>query len=220
MLWPFRKRSWKTHFQRGMASGVAGDLSKATQHFRNAVRLAPNEPYPHYELGYTLLLMGEIEPALSELRRTNELAQGFFLVQSEIYVCEAILSGALDEDSVNALRQLQQLTDAGQAQSQRAVELSQQVTARAPSCPLGYYFLGKALLRTDTAEAQRALQKCMNLSPDDTTAIDALTHIGMLRKETGDLDGAKKAWSDVVTRYKGNPHTKLTEVLFLNEGAV
>ena len=218
MRWPFPKRSWKVHFERGMASGRVGDLSKATRHFRSAVRLAPDEPYPHYELGYTLLLMGEIEPALAELRRTNELAQGFFLVQSEIYVCEAILSGALSEDSVKALRQLQQLTDAGQAQSQRAVELSRQVIARAPSCPLGYYFLGKALLRTDTVEAQRALQKCMNLSPDDTTAIDALTHIGVLLKKTGDLDGAMKAWSEVVARYKGNPHTKLTEVLFLNEG--
>lgn len=220
MRWPFRKRSWKTHFERGMARGGAGDFSKATRHFRNAVRLAPDEPYPHYELGYTLLLMGQFEPALAELRRTNELAQGFFLVQPEIYLCESILSGALDEASVNAIRQLQQLTDAGQAQSPQAVELSQGIAARAPSCPLGYHFLGKALLRKDPAEAERALQNCMKLSPDDTTAIDALTHIGMLRKEAGDLDGAKKAWSKVMTKYKGNPHTKITEVFFLDEGAV
>ena len=33
-----------------------------------------------------------LEPALQELRRTNELAEGFYLVQTEIYMCEAVLA--------------------------------------------------------------------------------------------------------------------------------
>ena len=76
MIWPFKKRTeWKEHFDRGMAAGGAGDLRGALTHFRKAVRLAPLEPYPRYELGFTFFLLGEFEPALNELRATNELAE-------------------------------------------------------------------------------------------------------------------------------------------------
>ncbi len=53
----FRKsKTWKQHFDEGMAYGQASDFAKAEASFRGAIRLAPTEPYPHYELGYTLSL--------------------------------------------------------------------------------------------------------------------------------------------------------------------
>ena len=58
MFWPFNKRTWKEHFDLGMAAGGASDIEGAVTHFREAVRLAPLEPYPHYELGYSLFLLG------------------------------------------------------------------------------------------------------------------------------------------------------------------
>ena len=87
VIWPFKKRaSWEDHFRRGMSRGTAGDPPNAAKSFRQATRLAPEEPYPHYELGYTLSLLGRYEDALEELRTTNELAPGFFVVQMEIYL--------------------------------------------------------------------------------------------------------------------------------------
>ena len=220
MVWPFNKRkTWKEHFDRGMTAGSAGDLEGAVPHFREAVRRAPLEPYPHYELGYTLFLLGQFEPALKELRRTNELAEGFFLVQREIYMCEAVLAGVLDYECMVALRQLQRLTDSGQAQSPEAVSLSRESIRRAPTCALGHYHLGKALFEEDPKASEDALRHCLALSPDDTTAIDALTHIGSHMRAAGDPEGARAIWSEAVAKYRNNPHVKATEAFFLRGSA-
>jgi tetratricopeptide (TPR) repeat protein len=157
VFWPFKRRTaWKEHFEKGMAAGGAGDVEAALPHFREAIRLAPLEPYPHYELGYTLFLLGQCGSALAELRRTNELAEGFFLVQTEIYMCEAVLSGLLDHESIATLRQLQRLTDSGRAQSSEAISLSRQLISRAPTCALGHYYLGKALFAEDSKASEEA----------------------------------------------------------------
>jgi Flp pilus assembly protein TadD len=195
-----------------MSAGAGGDLQTACKHFRRATEIAPDEPYPRYELGYTLFLLGECSAALCELKRTNELSPGFFLVQTEIYMCEGVLSGQLDDDTLSKLRRLQQLTDTGQSHSREAVVLSQEAIEAAPSCALGYFYLGKALFHADRARSETALKRCMELSPDDTTAIDALSHIGLHRKAAGDLESARRIWTEVVNTYHGNPHTKLTEM--------
>lgn len=196
-----------------MSAGDAGDLRTASAHFKRATEAAPGEPYPHYELGYTLFLLGQHTEALLELKRTNDLCPGFFLVQTEIYMCEGLLSGMLNDHTLSMLRQLQQLTDSGQSQGPDAVSLCQQVINAAPMCALGYYFLGKVLFESDRAQSESALRRCMDLSPDDTTAIDALTHIGTHLAVSGDLESARRIWTDVLTRYQGNPHTKLTEMI-------
>lgn len=207
--------AWKEPFDRGMSIGDAGDIRGALPHFRQAARLAPDEPYPHYELGYTLFLIGEVEPALAAFRRTNELLEGFFLVQTEIYMCEAVLAGVLDTESIAILRRIQNLTDTGEGQNQEAASLSRALIGRAPTCALGHYYLGKALVSEDGAQSEGALRRCLELNPDDTVAIDALTHIGAHRSQAGDPEAARAIWLDVVTKYRSNPHVKPTEALFL-----
>jgi len=207
--------AWKEPFERGMAAGAAGDLAGALPHFREAVRLAPSEPYPHYELGYTLFLLGEFDAALLELRRTNELVEGFFVVQTEIYVCEAVLSGLIDLESLTIFRTLQRLTDAGRAQSPDAVASSRALVERAPAFAVGHHCLGKALLRTDPKASEESLQQCVALGPDDTTAIDALAHIGVHRRNAGDAEAAHAIWSDTVQKYGTNPHVVPLKAFFM-----
>ena len=215
MVWPFRRRSWKECFDAGMTAGGAGDIRGAVQHFEEAVRLAPREPYPHYELGYSLFLLGDVDRALMEFRRTNDLAEGFFLVQTEIYLSEAIQSGLLDQECLAAIRHIQRLTDLSQAQSPEAARLSSELTKRAPMCALGYYYLGKALMGGDASASEEALRKCLTLNPDETTAIDALAHVGEHRRRAGDLEAAREIWRDVVDKYPNNPHVKPVEAFFL-----
>ena len=124
----FRKsKTWKQYFDEGMAYGQASDFAKAETSFRGAIRLAPTEPYPHYELGYTLSLMGRYKEALEELRRTDELARGFFLVQTEAWMCEQFLSGVIDAEVLKLLRLLQRLTDNGASHSEQATTVSRRV---------------------------------------------------------------------------------------------
>src|SRR5688572_15824032 len=113
--------AWRAAFDRGMAYGGASDFARAEECFREAVALAPDEPYPHYELGYTLFLLGRYAEALDEFRRTDALSRGFFLVQTEAYLCEQVISGAVGPAALSVLRHLQRLSDDGAAQSGEAV---------------------------------------------------------------------------------------------------
>jgi len=216
MLGFFKRRNhWRTHFERGMSAGSVGDLLTASRHFSKAAGIAPDEPYPHYEFGYTLFLLGHYTEALDELRRADELSPGFFLVQTEILLCEAMLSGSLEPQNLARIRQLQRLADQGQSESPDAVSLSRQVIESDQEFPLGHYFLGKALFASDRPRSESAFERCLDLCPDDTTAIDALTHIGLLREAAGDADSARRIWEDVMSRYEGNPHTELTRMILI-----
>jgi Flp pilus assembly protein TadD len=200
-----KPKTWEDHFEEGMASGAASDFSRAEASFREAVRLAPEEPYPHYELGYTLTYLGRYEEALEEFRRTDQLYRSFFLVETEIFLCEQLLSGSIDPSVSEILRSLVHLTDRGDTESEEAVVLSRKVIEVAPECPLGHFHLGKALFRREPQAAEEALRRCVELHPDDSTAIDAKWHIGALRRKAGQEDEARRIWREIAADYRGHP---------------
>ena len=212
-MFNFFLKSWKQLFEQGMAHGSANNFAKAEDCFRKAIRVAPNEPYPHYELGYTLSLLGRHKEALEEFETTDRLARGFFLVQTEAYLSRQFLEGAVNEDVLGKLRTLQRLMDTRSGASDDSVAISQQVISLAPNCALGHFFLGKALFETDDVVAERALQKCVELEPDETTAIDAKFHLGLLCRNRGEEEAARRIWSRIAADYSGNPHTRLAEMM-------
>jgi tetratricopeptide (TPR) repeat protein len=208
----FRKpQTWQEHFEEGMASGAASDFSRAEVSFREAVRLAPDEPYPRYELGYTLTLLGRHEEALEEFRRTEQLSRGFFLVETEIFLCEQLLSGSIGVDVLEMLRWLQRLTDDGEWQSEEAVVWSRKVIELAPECALGHFYLGKAMFEREPQAAEEALLRCLELQPDDTTAINAKWHVGALRQQARQEDEARRIWHEIASDYRGHPNVVFAE---------
>jgi len=176
-----------------MQRGANADFAGAEASFREAVRLAPDEPYPRYELGYTLALAGRYEEALAEFQRAFEVAGPFLLVETEIWLCEHVLNGSLSADVTGLLRELQAMVDAGGAQSDEAVALSNKVVEAAPDCALGHFHYGKAIIQRDPAGAEEALRRCIELNPDDTTAIEAKSHVAILCRHPA-----------VTTRLKGS----------------
>jgi tetratricopeptide (TPR) repeat protein len=209
----FRKpKTWQEHFEKGMTYGSASAFSRAEASFREAVRLAPDEPYSRYELGYTLTLLGRHEEALEEFRWTERLRRGFFLVETEISLCEQLLSGSIDPAVVEMLRSLQRLTDGEETQSDEAVILSRKVIEIAPECALGHFHLGKALFEREPQTAEEALRRCIDLHPDDTTAINAKWHLGALRQQAGDEDEAHRIWREIASDHRGHPHAAFAEM--------
>lgn len=196
-----------------MNYGGKSDFKKAEDCFRQAIRLAPNEPNPHYELGYTLSLLGRHKEALAEFETTDRLARGFFLVQTEAYLSRQFLSGEINEHVLERLRRLQRLMDIRAGNSDEAVSVSREVISSAPTCALGHFYLGKALIEIDPYAAEQALQKCVELGPDDTTAIDAKFHLGLLSRKRGEEQTALRIWTAIVADYAGNPHTKFAEMM-------
>lgn len=208
-----RSKSWRQLFEEGTAYGSASKFTEAEDCFRQAIRLAPNEPYPHHELGYTLSLGGRHKEALEEFETTDRLSRGFFLVQTEAYLSKQFLSGAIDKEVLSKLRVLQLLTDVSAGHGDEALAASKQIVAMAPKCALGYFYLGKTLLKEDPAGAEQALQQCIQLGPDDTTAINAKFHLGLLRRDQGKEEMARSIWSGIVADYPGNPHTKFARMM-------
>ncbi len=201
---------WKDHFDAGMRCGAASDFARAEAGFREAIRLAPDEPYPHYELGYTLSLMGRHDEALPELRRANELVRGFFLVQQEIFMCEQVVSGRLTQQGLELLRQLQRLTEINWRSAQ-AAQMARQAVEIAPHCAMAHYFLGKTLFDADQPAAEKAFLQCLKLQPDETTAIYAKFHVGSLRRQAGLIAEARSIWQDAVNAHHGNLHIQFCE---------
>jgi Flp pilus assembly protein TadD len=201
-----RRNAWREYFDEGMKRGEASDFSGAEASFREAVRLAPEEAYPHYELGYTLALVGRHEEALEEFRLAQQLARAFFIVETEICVCEQVLNGSLDEAVVGMLRQLQWIVDSGGFQSADAAALSTKVIESSPECALGHFHFGKAMFERDPVAAEESLRRCIELSPDDTTAINAKFHLGVLRERAGREDEARSIWRGIVSDYPGHLH--------------
>jgi tetratricopeptide (TPR) repeat protein len=204
-----RPKTWQDYFEKGMGRGEAADFSAAEVSFREAARLAPEEPYPHYELGYTLALVGRHEEALDELRRTEQLRRGFFIVETEIWMCEQVLSGSIDASLVEMLRGLQWIVDDGGSQSEEAAGLSAKAIESAPNCALGHFHFGKALIERDPAAAEEALRRCIELHPDDTTAINAKAHVAILCEQAGRKDEARTIRQGILADYPGHPHTVL-----------
>jgi len=195
-----------------MQRGAAADFAGAEASFHEAVRLAPDEPYPHYELGYTLSLVGRYEEALEEFRRAYELAGPFSLVETEIWVCEQVLNRSLDADVIGTLRELQWMVDAGGEQSEEAVALSKKVIDGAPDCALGHFHYGKAIIERDQAAAEQALRRCIELNPDDTTAINAKSHVAILCRQTGRADEARGIREAILADYPKHPLTALAKL--------
>ena len=203
---------WKQAFERGVAAGGTGDLATAERAFREAATLAPDEAYPHYELGYTLSLMGRFADALVELRRTSALQRGFFLVDTEIYLCEQVLARALDRDMLIALRKVIARVGNDEATTLETEALCRAIVANAPGCALGHFFLGKCVLERLPDEAEAALTTCLTLAPDDTTAIDARYHLGVLRRLAGAPTDARAIWEQIERDYPDHPYASIARV--------
>lgn len=204
--------TWEQAFERGMQAGEAGDAATAEQAFREAVGLAPNEPYPHYELGYTLCLTGKLREALVELKRTEQLHRGFFLVETEIYLCEKMIARAFDVETFAGLRELMWRTDSGQGTTLETEQLARAIIARSPECALAHFFLGKAIFERLPDEGKGALERCIELYPDDTTLINARFHLGVLRRQAGAEAEARAIWQRIARDFADHPHAQLARM--------
>src|SRR5215831_9569103 len=132
-----KSRTWKQFFDEGTAYRVASDFKKAEECFRQAVKIAPNEPYPHYELAQTLMLVGRYQEALEEFEATNRLSCGFFLTQTQAYLCKQFLSGSISEEVLAGFRFVQRLLEAKAPHGEQLFAVSQQIVEKAPTCALG-----------------------------------------------------------------------------------
>jgi Flp pilus assembly protein TadD len=102
---------------------------------------------------------------------------------------------------------LQWIVDAGGALSEEAVALSAKVVEEAPECALGHFHFGKAMFQRDPEVAEEALRRCIELKPDDTTAINAKGHLAILCQQDGRDGEARSIREGILAEYPEHPQT-------------
>ena len=128
-------------------------------------------------------------------------------------MCEQLLAGEIDEHVLSLLQRLQQMAEGGGSAWKKVEEVARDAIRFAPNCALGHLYLGKALLRRDPVQAEAAFEQCLQLSPDETTMIDAKSHIGLLWSNAGRSAEARQLWNELRETYAGHPQLGILETV-------
>ena len=190
--------------------------------FQKAISNAPNEPYPHYELGFTLCKIGQIEEGLQEFRITNKLSEGFYLVQTELFLYESFMNKSIDEIALTLCREILQLNDLlisfnqsphywpgppGPELIPKLDQLTRKLRERFPNFALSELFFARHALEESTDNIRASLEQCLALNPDDTTKIYAMYYLSGLCSKN-DPDKATDILLEVARLFPNNPHVQ------------
>ena len=119
-----------------------------------------------------------------------------------------VAARATDADGV--YRKAQKVYDAGRLPE--ALELFREAQRVAPLSNTAIhsnYFEGIILFRgNDWAEAERVFQRLVDRFPEAVAAPEALYHVGLCRKNRGQLEGAIQAWEETRRRFPDLPWAK------------
>jgi tetratricopeptide (TPR) repeat protein len=170
------------HYRQGVDYLKAGDKTKATEAFREAVRLRPEWAAAHYQLGMVYYETGEYKAAANAFEEAIRLQPEFFDALSALgktyqhlglhvraveVLQKAVLLRADNIDARTALGTALILA----AQPQEAVAVLREAARLGPESALIYTSLGQAYrLSGKFDEALIALEQALRLSPEDAAA--------------------------------------------------
>jgi Flp pilus assembly protein TadD len=89
----YRERDWRNYrFYRSQGQQLLdkGKYAEAIPHLREAVRFAPSSPSPHARLGEALYHTGQLEEAITELRKASHLSDDPVYVGTYVYLGDAL----------------------------------------------------------------------------------------------------------------------------------
>lgn len=96
--------------QKGRQLGASGDYKQANEMFEKASALAPDWPYPVYDMAFTYLLMGDAVKAREFYKKTVELApRGFFTAITALDTLNREANGELPTGTYSAYMALEQM---------------------------------------------------------------------------------------------------------------
>ena len=151
----------QTHDE-GRAAGARGDYQTAASLFTKAAELAPTWPYPVYDLAFTQLMQHDFASALTNYRKTLELAPGgFFTAEVAVDTLTRESAGEFPNGLYEAFAMLEHMP-----REQRAA-IASQLVERVPSFAPGWN--EHANFVADPAQRLDAIEKGLAARPDPIT---------------------------------------------------
>jgi tetratricopeptide (TPR) repeat protein len=170
--------------QQARQAGGAGDYKKAIGLLERASSLAPQWPYPVYDMAFTYLLSKDAENARKYYRKTVELApRGFFTAITALYALDREEKGDLPGGTYLAYLSLEWVDDAG-----KKAEAIRQLVKNVPGFAPGWKELA-GLSDTD-AERLAAIEKGLAANPDAETKGLLQINKALVLDRSGDHEGA------------------------------
>lgn len=142
-----------------------GQLEQGLEAFRNAAKLDPYDPQPHYLEGLTLLHLQRFPEAVEASTRCEKLGPGWFHVRAQIWMAKELAAGRVSHDTFLRLRELED----GESPPEQKVALAMDTLKAAPQVAAVHLALGNALLnlqRVDEARAAFRQGLAQNPEPD------------------------------------------------------
>ena len=170
--------------QQGRLTGQSGDYKKAIALLERASDLAPQWPYPTYDMAYTYLLMKDTENARKYYRKTLDLSpRGFFTAITAIDTLDREKRGDLPAGTYLAYLSLEWTDD-----PEKMAEIVPQLVKRVPDFAPGWEKL--ASLSNNDAEKLLATERGLAANPDSETKGILQVNKAMILERKGDREGA------------------------------
>lgn len=171
------------HNQARIAGG-SGDFKTALALLERASKLAPDWPYPLYDMAYTYLLMKDFDNARIYYRKTVGLApRGYFTAITAVDTLDREQKGDLPVGVYLAYSTLEWMDDPRQK-----VDAVRQLTERVPAFAPGWKEL--ADLSDGDAEKHEAIEKGLAAHPDAETRGILQINKALILDRKGDREGA------------------------------
>ena len=165
-------------------AGGSGDYKEAISLLERAAKLAPDWPYPAYDMAFTYLLMKDYENAQRYYRKTIELApRGFFTAITALDALGREEKGDLPAGTYLTYLSLEWMDDPA-----KKAEAVRQLVKRVPSFAPAWKAL--AFLTEDVAERVTAIENGLSANPDVETKGILQINKAMVLDGDGDHDGA------------------------------
>ena len=183
-------------------AGGAGDLKKALALLERASNLAPQWPYPLYDMAYTYLLMDDDNKARQYYRRTVELApRGFFTAITALDTLEREQKGEFPTGTYLEYLSLEWMDDRG-----KRAEAVRRLAKRVPHFAPAWKELAK--ISDGDAERLAAIEKGLAAEPDAETKGMLQIDKALVLSTQGDHEGAVRLLGELALDSKSTYSTE------------
>lgn len=187
--------------QEARAQGEAGDYASALSLLKQASEVAPNWPYPPYDMAFTYLLQGDRTNALLKYREVDRMEpRGFFTTKTALWTLEREEKGLFPKGTYLAFVSLEW------AEPQKKREMIEQMTTNLPTFAPG--LKEKALLVEGTDQQLGYLEKALALEPDPETYGTCMLNKASLLSSAGRTAEAKRMVEELIRNDSSTLGTK------------